>query len=346
MASLHIKSLLSMSTRPLLEALMPICLLPQALMPIQSLPEALTATRSFQVTAMDTRPILEALLAVRPLMDMMSNSEESNEEENANDPERIEAEKRLEIENTILSPEWRKLYLSVPLGRLPNAVICKELAPPELQNLATVPFTEIPYKPLKATTASTSSDPASMPSSAASMPSSAASAPSDTIPAPSAATSFQPATNSKKPSSEKQTLRTNSMNLFCYQKVGHTITGNGVPWTSQQQYSAELLLTAKMDAEQAARRAVESAVVEADEYDYLQDPDSDQFTGPHQIPIKASRSPPALTNRLRAETPAFRAMIQLNVEKAVAQRKEAGANNSSISSAQNVIALNYWKLDA
>ncbi|KAG0261282.1 hypothetical protein BGZ95_004258, partial [Linnemannia exigua] len=58
------------------------------------------------------------------------------------DPTRPAPSKLIEEDRTSC-PEWRQLYLSVPLGSLPSVEDCNNLAPPQLKILAIVPIREV-----------------------------------------------------------------------------------------------------------------------------------------------------------------------------------------------------------
>ncbi|KAK5801686.1 hypothetical protein F5H01DRAFT_398392 [Linnemannia elongata] len=60
--------------------------------------------------------------------------------EKESDPKRIAAKKLLQEEDKTCCPEWRQLYSSIPLGKLPSVEDCNILAPPKLKVLALVPI--------------------------------------------------------------------------------------------------------------------------------------------------------------------------------------------------------------
>ncbi|KAK5809303.1 hypothetical protein F5H01DRAFT_369179 [Linnemannia elongata] len=100
----------------------------------------------------------------------------------------IAAKKLLQEEDKTCCPEWRQLYSSIPLGKLPSVEDCNNLAPPKLKVLALVPIRELLHRPE-----------------------------SDT---PTMQPSPKPTGKSKKPAPPKPpTLRANSSTLFCYRKI-------------------------------------------------------------------------------------------------------------------------------
>ncbi|KAG0067196.1 hypothetical protein BGZ89_006372, partial [Linnemannia elongata] len=108
--------------------------------------------------------------------------------EKDSDPKRIAAKKLLQDEDKTCCPEWRQLYSSIPMGKLPSVEDCNNLAPPKLKVLALVPIRELLHKPE-----------------------------SDT---PTMQPSPKPTGKSKKPAPPKlPTLRATSSTLFCYRKI-------------------------------------------------------------------------------------------------------------------------------
>ncbi|KAG0041480.1 hypothetical protein BGZ90_009823, partial [Linnemannia elongata] len=107
--------------------------------------------------------------------------------EKNSDPERIAAKKLLQEEDKTCCPEWRQLYSSIPLGKLPSVEDCNNLTPPKLKVLALVPIRELLHR---------SESDMSM------------------------QLSPKPTGKSKKPAHPKPpTLRANSSTLFCYRKI-------------------------------------------------------------------------------------------------------------------------------
>ncbi|OAQ21964.1 hypothetical protein K457DRAFT_549895 [Linnemannia elongata AG-77] len=108
--------------------------------------------------------------------------------EKDSDPKRIAAKKLLQEEDKTCCPEWRQLYSSIPLGKLPSVEDCNNLAPLKLKVLALVPIRELLHRPE-----------------------------SDT---PTMQPSPKPTGKSKKPAPPKPpALRANSSTLFCYRKI-------------------------------------------------------------------------------------------------------------------------------
>ncbi|KAG0048514.1 hypothetical protein BGZ90_007603 [Linnemannia elongata] len=108
--------------------------------------------------------------------------------EKDSDPKRIASKKLLQEEDKTCCPEWRRLYSSIPLGKLPSVEDCNNLAPPKLKVLTLVPIRELLHR-------SESDTPTMQPS------------PKSTG-------------KSKKSAPPKPpTLRANSSTLFCYRKI-------------------------------------------------------------------------------------------------------------------------------
>ncbi|KAG0080136.1 hypothetical protein BGZ90_000490 [Linnemannia elongata] len=123
------------------------------------------------------------------------------------DPNRMKAKRLIEEEDLQSSPEWRRLYLTLPLGQLPSVEDCENLAPPRLKILAIVPYRKV----LHTSTSDTSVEPATAPTTEQLTPMSKGKATSNS----------RGKSNSKRAASNKaQTLRANSTTLFCYKKVG------------------------------------------------------------------------------------------------------------------------------
>ncbi|KAG0048128.1 hypothetical protein BGZ89_004687 [Linnemannia elongata] len=59
------------------------------------------------------------------------------------DPARIKAKKLIEEEDLQSSPEWRCLYLTLPLDQLPSDENCENLAPPRLKIFTIVPYRKV-----------------------------------------------------------------------------------------------------------------------------------------------------------------------------------------------------------
>jgi len=98
------------------------------------------------------------------------------------------------------SKEFRRLYITTPLGRLPSAAVCKRLAPPALQALQLVPIRKILFGP----SGSNDGDTERIPTDA------------DiecTDPDPLGAEDTEPIDNVA-----EKTLRSNSSALFCFEK--------------------------------------------------------------------------------------------------------------------------------
>ncbi|KAG9066856.1 hypothetical protein KI688_012768 [Linnemannia hyalina] len=125
-------------------------------------------------------------------------------QKDTNDRRRLDARARHEREDVTSSPQWRGLYLSIPLGELPSPETCKSLAPPRLKILATVPFTRILYKRSNTTADPTQSNGAFLP-------------PSALLP------SFE--NSSRSYARKPPTLRSNSSSLFCFEKVPLVVNG-------------------------------------------------------------------------------------------------------------------------
>ncbi|KAF9272673.1 hypothetical protein BGZ88_004522, partial [Linnemannia elongata] len=71
------------------------------------------------------------------------------------DPARIKAKKLIEEEDLQSSPEWRCLYLTLPLDQLPSDEDCENLAPPRLKIFTIVPYRKV----LHTSTSDTSVEP-------------------------------------------------------------------------------------------------------------------------------------------------------------------------------------------
>ncbi|KAF9127860.1 hypothetical protein BG015_004469, partial [Linnemannia schmuckeri] len=99
-------------------------------------------------------------------------------------------------------------------------------------------------------------------------------------------------------------------------------------------------------AERAAKRATEDAAVRRDAD---QDSDQERLQLPLQIPLEDRYPIPRPTNRLRAETLIYRAIIQMHADKEIARMRSTmnTTNNNNLNNdVNNAISMKFWKVDA
>jgi hypothetical protein len=112
---------------------------------------------------------------------------------------------------------------------------------------------------------------------------------------------------------------------------------------------SKLIIWDLENAHQAAEHAAEQAAKHVTE-DADQDSDQAQAQLPLQIPVENGRSIPRPTNRLRAETLVYRAIIQMHADKDFARngtKADTTTNNNSRNHHINsAISMKFWKVDA